>query len=451
MKLHYTLTLLILCIAVNSDADGQPRTQSTQSGVVFFETLTLPSHTGENIRLDVNYRVMKNFFILTRASDTEERYGGSYELSIEIFDKDGNATAREIAHREVYSDKPRQIFPDIDYVQGGFTFNLPEGEYRFLIQLNDRNSQRRHIDRDRRIRLEKIDLSKPDIFDIIFIEPADQSNEVSSVHPVNLSGNIFFGRDAQALLTFSSPSAADQLPGITTTVYRLEDDKRSSAEEIFTQEISPNNIFTNTTLQSEHTDSRLQYLLTGAEEKHLHTALLPMNGETLQEGHYRMKISLDDGDKQVIEEKLFRVQWVDKPASLRNFDFAIEMMEYIMSESEYRQLRRGSADDRKNKFQEYWKSKDPDPGTAFNPVKTEFYRRVDHAAQEFTTIRERNGARTDRGKIYILYGPPTEKDRSLTPGQAPRETWIYKHLNKKFIFADQSRQGNYQLVAREEL
>ncbi|RPH31043.1 GWxTD domain-containing protein, partial [bacterium] len=56
-----------------------------------------------------------------------------------------------------------------------------------------------------------------------------------------------------------------------------------------------------------------------------------------------------------------------------------------------------------------------------------------------------DGSRTDRGKIYILYGPPTSMDRSLDPAAGFQETWIYEKLGKRFVFKDQSKSGNYVL------
>jgi hypothetical protein len=77
---------------------------------------------------------------------------------------------------------------------------------------------------------------------------------------------------------------------------------------------------------------------------------------------------------------------------------------------------------------------------------TEYYRRVDHAVRTFGTLRQPDGFRSDRGKVYILYGPPTKTDRMLDPDAGFREVWIYERLNKKFTFADENKSGNYVLV-----
>ncbi|MCX6136970.1 MAG: GWxTD domain-containing protein, partial [Ignavibacteriales bacterium] len=63
------------------------------------------------------------------------------------------------------------------------------------------------------------------------------------------------------------------------------------------------------------------------------------------------------------------------------------------------------------------------------------------------TIKNDNGVATDRGRVSILYGSPSTVERSLDPGKAPREIWKYPSLGKTFVFEDQTRQGDYTLIA----
>jgi hypothetical protein len=81
----------------------------------------------------------------------------------------------------------------------------------------------------------------------------------------------------------------------------------------------------------------------------------------------------------------------------------------------------------------------------------EYYRRVDHAMRAFSSMRGFDGHKSDRGRIYILYGPPTKTQRSLDPSTGYQEVWIYEKQNKKFVFVDQSKSGNYTLVATQNL
>ena len=56
-----------------------------------------------------------------------------------------------------------------------------------------------------------------------------------------------------------------------------------------------------------------------------------------------------------------------------------------------------------------FRSQDPTPGTFENEAKNEFYRRVAVANHNFSFLFG-NGWRTDRGRIYIMYGQPDQID-----------------------------------------
>src|SRR5207247_6934283 len=84
----------------------------------------------------------------------------------------------------------------------------------------------------------------------------------------------------------------------------------------------------------------------------------------------------------------FHLRWIGMPFSLRNLQTAVDALEYTAPEKEFKEMR--SANPRKQKllFEEFWKKRDPTPGTAFNEVMEEYYRRVDHASTAFSTLRQ---------------------------------------------------------------
>src|SRR4030042_7132982 len=75
--------------------------------------------------------------------------------------------------------------------------------------------------------------------------------------------------------------------------------------------------------------------------------------------------------------------------------------------------------DRGQFIETFWKKRDPNPQTSENEFKLEYYRRIALANKFFGTGGV-PGWRTDRGRFYILLGPPKEIERDLTPsGSAP--------------------------------
>jgi GWxTD domain-containing protein len=168
--------------------------------------------------------------------------------------------------------------------------------------------------------------------------------------------------------------------------------------------------------------------------------------DSLDVGSYTLRVSHRHGDRIDTLSMQTRIFWRDMPYSLRDQDFAIDAMWHILTREELAAMRDGDAEFRRQKFRKYWQEKDPTPGTAYNELMTEYFRRVDEAYVTFRTLFEENGARTDRGKIYILFGPPEDTQRLLASGEPATEIWYYPSLSKTFRFVDTQRNGNFRLM-----
>jgi GWxTD domain-containing protein len=96
-------------------------------------------------------------------------------------------------------------------------------------------------------------------------------------------------------------------------------------------------------------------------------------------------------------------------------------------------------------IEEFWKRRDPDPETERNEYKVEYEGRVEKAGALFRG-EGRPGWLTDRGRIYILFGPPTE--RLTYPMDATgycREVWYYGAF--PVIFIDDNCSGAFVMKA----
>jgi GWxTD domain-containing protein len=113
----------------------------------------------------------------------------------------------------------------------------------------------------------------------------------------------------------------------------------------------------------------------------------------------------------------------------------------------------------------FWVRRDPDPSTPENEYENEFWRRVDYAQKHYSDpVHE--GLKTDRGKVYILYGPPGEIE-DHTAGQSltsiEMSTWDTKAYmawkyyfggssgkRMLFVFVDDVGDGVYNIFASTE-
>ena len=98
----------------------------------------------------------------------------------------------------------------------------------------------------------------------------------------------------------------------------------------------------------------------------------------------------------------------------------------------------------------FWERRDPTPGTPRNETQEDFYRRINEANRRYREggAAQIPGWRTDRGRIFIKYGPPDEVlNRPQAGSTRPFEVWKYTRTRAlKYVFLDQTLFGNYVLI-----
>jgi len=140
-----------------------------------------------------------------------------------------------------------------------------------------------------------------------------------------------------------------------------------------------------------------------------------------------------------------RLYKLEEKLDPENAEFLFKVR-YIITKEE-RKIFLELPDEEKAKFrEEFWKRRDPTPDTEENEFKIEYYKRIERSNELFSG-EGKPGWLTDRGRIYILFGPPT--DRMTYPMQTGpygrcQETWLYG--NFPIIFIDRFCNGTYRLV-----
>jgi GWxTD domain-containing protein len=159
-------------------------------------------------------------------------------------------------------------------------------------------------------------------------------------------------------------------------------------------------------------------------------------------------------DKDASKEKLGGVykKWLD------------EDVRWIITDEELSAFKKLANNSERDVFIEgFWQRRDPTPDTAENEYKEEHYRRIAYANEHYAAGMP--GWRTDRGRIYIMYGPPTSTDshpmggpyqRSAEEGGGststfPFEVWRYRYLEGigqeiEIEFVDDCGCGAYEMT-----
>jgi GWxTD domain-containing protein len=126
----------------------------------------------------------------------------------------------------------------------------------------------------------------------------------------------------------------------------------------------------------------------------------------------------------------------------RDFLFKVR---YIITRQERERFLAIPAGDRKAFVDEFWKKRDPWPITDANEFKDQYFARIAEANHLFTEAAE-PGWLQDRGRVYILLGPPTNRityPRGITFYGLPTEIWYYGFF--PIVFTDAWWNGDFRL------
>ncbi|MDH7512949.1 MAG: GWxTD domain-containing protein [Clostridiales bacterium] len=125
----------------------------------------------------------------------------------------------------------------------------------------------------------------------------------------------------------------------------------------------------------------------------------------------------------------------------------LSKVRYIITEEERRAFLQLPDSEKPQFIKDFWDRRDPDPYTEINEFKEEYFQRLDSAGKLFPG-EGKPGWLTDRGKIYVLFGPPTDRVTTPMSGDAYsrcQEVWYYGDF--PVVFLDYYCNGNYTLVS----
>jgi len=141
-----------------------------------------------------------------------------------------------------------------------------------------------------------------------------------------------------------------------------------------------------------------------------------------------------------------------------------EEVGYIITDEERKAFSRLQNDEEKQQFiEQFWLRRDPTPDTEENEYREEHYRRIAYANERFASGIP--GWKSDRGMIYIKYGPADEveshpsggtyerpiEEGGGTTSTYPFEKWRYRYVegignDVNIEFVDTTMTGEYRMT-----
>ncbi len=147
------------------------------------------------------------------------------------------------------------------------------------------------------------------------------------------------------------------------------------------------------------------------------------------------------GTKKTAKEQQRKNKDLERELDSQYKKWLNEDVVYIITPEEKNAFLHLSTNEEREQFiEQFWQRRNPDPDSAENTYKEEHYRRIAYANEHYASGIP--GWKTDRGRIYIMWGPPDEIDAHPTGGTYERpsdqgggetttypfEDWRYRYL-----------------------
>ena len=369
------------------------------------------------------YRMPYRFLVFEREDGS---FGAEFRVTVEILDENENLVKRDIKDRNISVSDFNETKDHFLFLQDFLYFKLKPAKYKFSTTISDLNSSgeipSKPVDLDLRKEENKI------IHHPIVIESEQiMCDSSKSFLLANAGGNIPYSPIVFNLV----------IPVSDTSIENLNVEITNNDEEVYSGKINESYVLPiginlceqNLAVTIDSTNLLLKnFILRDVNQK-------------INEGEVILKVSNTEND--INEEYKARVVWFNKPFSLMDPEKAIEYLSYIESDSVISIMLDEDESDYPKILNEYWKKFDP---TSYNEIMFEYYSRIDYANKEFRGIGNNNGAKTDRGMIYIKFGKPEKIERISNPQGQIVEVWTYVNPERKFSFIDKKGTGNFTLI-----
>jgi GWxTD domain-containing protein len=345
-------------------------------------------------------------------------FTAKYDMSIEILDSDDNIVDRRYWLEEIkLKNFSQTVDTDVDFVKN-VKFKVDPGYYKYIVQMTDSDSKKTYQRSGSRF-FGSYWTDMVGISDVVFTSTTEIDTSLKTYIP---SDNLILADYTEGFSAQFQIFSADNRP--ITLIWRMYD---------YLDESAP-----------IHGDS-----VTYQPADRVVYIDVPIDGRTFQPGIYLLRTIVLNPDK-IRRDKLTRFvfTWINRPLSSYNISESIEQMNYILDDDEKDLIKDMNEGELRAFFVQFWEKHDRLPETDTNEWMEEYFRRIEYANQNFSA-GTKEGWKSDRGRIYCIYGKPDSriKKTTLDPSSPPMEEWIYNKARKRFLFLDRSRAGHYLLVS----
>jgi GWxTD domain-containing protein len=419
-----TYVILLLCLpAIAMSQTGYIEERGLDEPLFEFNFATFKSETGhDNVLLEVYYKVYNTGLQYFKHDD---HFVAKYEIVVQVLDKDGNQIASDSREREYRVDSYRETMNAASFLINKIPLQVPKGKYKVECRLIDKLSEKVSV-LEKELNVKHLYDNKIDISDVSLITSAQPATDTRSG----------FDRGEMRIIPLVSHSVSGDV------------DRLRFYAEIYSKEDDPSKVRIEYKIKNDRSKTvysdKFECDLTGPVTR----LIKEVPTDELLPDDYEIEFKLNDrrGNKLAERKTKFRLAWSLRALISNDFDLAVEQLKYIATPDERDRLLETPEDKRLDAFEMFWKEHDKYPETEENESRELYYSRIRHANEYFTVVNQ-PGWKTDRGRIFVIFGEPDHVERyPFELSRVPYQIWYYYGLSRKFVFEDTHQTGDYYLT-----
>lgn len=425
------IIILIVVATISGYSQLDKSTYYSFGESIYSEIITLPYNSEDSSRVVVLAKTAAEAINFTKVTDGYNfgKYSGIYSLQVKFQNSQGIIKERIKLVDTIYFDNYEDTQSKSIFLEATSEVVLPSSKYSLSFEFDiKQNSTSNTL-------TEEIDLTKKENLHSPILLNTNRDDVFTKLDPFLLNNTISFDakggkviipalelEEANYTFKISKQKKVDNTP--------LNWEEKNSVEGICS-------IINNIDFEFKSKFSDVKFDL--VRNSNFSALDFSFPKEKILPGIYKLEILKNNEPFQTFS---FNIRWHNRPISMNNLDYAIELLKYVAAEKTIISLL--ESDNMSTEFLNWWKSKDPTPFTPFNEAIQQYYSRVDYAFFSFKTISESDGALTDRGKVFILKAFPAKVEEAFENNQTLIK-WQYKNIKKEYVF-ELIKAGDYRLV-----
>lgn len=399
------------------------------------DAVSVRSDDASRTRLDVYTKIP---YAGLRFLSTPEGFTARYAVTVEVYSLNDRNRRQALVQSRIWEQSVTvaefmRTQSDQLFDRTLQSLELVPGRYVLQFQLEDQATNGSFV---RELPVEVRDLRKPlAISDLILID--SYNAEANSITPT--IGNKITNAQTDARLFYEIYADRPQRIRVVREIIRI---RKSSGPS------SVRSIFGLGREDEEGLEAAFSEVEPYRLQRGRNQFVVEFPTETMKVGEYIARVKVQDENGRLLDaaEKAMTVQWSGLAEHVRDLDEAIAQLAYIAKEKDLAFIREARTEkERRDRFLEYWKRRDPTPGTERNERMEEYYYRIAYANRQYGSFIA--GWKTDRGHVMVLFGEPDHIERHpYNFNVKPYEVWYYYGIGRRFIFIDKTGFGDYELL-----